>query len=180
MAEQLFDVRKSVVRRNIERIVILPVVAVGFIILGQHLIPDNFVWKLSVDAIETWDGWAFVGIILVCTGIFNLTKAAIFVFRSSGTTGEWHFRLTKDELLWQVPDHAHGPEVGFETPLSGIKGLEFRTISKHEEMNEREYWIHFKYRDPVQLKDYAGFSISWLVSKMREAGVSYSETVIDR
>jgi len=78
VAEQFFDVRKSVPRRNIERIVILPVVAVGFIILGQRLISDNFEWKFSVDTIKSWDGWAFVGIILICTGIFNLTKTAIF------------------------------------------------------------------------------------------------------
>lgn len=175
-----FDVQKSVTRRNIERAVILPVLAIGFILLGWNLIPENFMWEVSIHAIKTWSGWVFIGLILIGTGVFNLIKVAIFALRSFGTTGEWHFRLTQDELVWQVPDHAHGPEIGFKTPLSEIKDVEFRTISKHDEMNEREYWIHFRDRDSIQLQQYTGISVSWLVSKIHEAGVPYNETLVER
>ncbi len=178
--EPIFDVRKSVIRRNIERAIIFPVLAIGFIWFGYKLIPDTFIWEVSVDAIESWNGLAFCGLILISTGIFNLVKTAIFVFRSLDTAGEWHFRLTQDELLWQVPDHVHGPEIGFRTPLSNIKELEFRTVSKHDEMDEREYWIHFRDQDSIQLQDYTGISVSWLVSKIHEAGVPYNETFIER
>jgi hypothetical protein len=176
----IFDVRKSVTRRNIERVIILPFVAICFIFFGLKLIPDTFIWELSVDAIGSWSGWAFVGLILIGTGIVNLIKTVIFAFRARGMAGEWHFRLTQDELLWQVPDHAHGPEIGFKTPLSNIKELEFRTISKHEELNEREYWIHFPDQNPIQLQSYTGISVSWLVSKIHEAGVPYTKTFVEK
>ncbi len=58
-------------------------------------------WEVSIYAIKTWSGWAFIGLILIGTGVFNLGKVAIFALRSFGTTGEWHFRLTQDELVWQ-------------------------------------------------------------------------------
>ena len=180
-ADPIFDVRKSVTRRNIERVVILSALASGFIVLGWSLIPESFIWEVSVAAIKTWSGWAFIGLILIGTGIFHIIKTAIFAFRSLRTSGEWHFRLTQEELLWQVPDHhAHGPEIGFRTSLSNIKELEFRTISKHDEMNEREYWIHLQDQGSIQLQDYTGISVSWLVSKIHEAGVPYNETFVER
>lgn len=177
--ETLFDLRKSVRRRNIERIVVLPAAALLFILLGKSFIPDDFLWEISIEAIQYWNFWAMFGVFFIGTGLLNLIKTAIFAIKAWGTRGEWHFRLTKDELLWRVPEHAHGPEIGFETPTANIKSVEFRTISKYEEIDEREYWIHFKDRGSIQLHDYTGISISWLVEKIHQAGIPYKETVVE-
>lgn len=179
-AEPIFDVRKSVARRNIERLIILPALSIGLIFLGLKLIPDTFIWEVSIDAFKSWNGWAFVGLVLIGSGLSHLIKAAIFAYRSLGTDGEWHFRLTQHDLLWKVPDHAHGPEIGFKTTLSDIEAVEFRTITEYERMNEREYWIHFRDRDSIQLQSYTGISLPWLVSKIHDAGVPYNETFVER
>lgn len=178
--EPVFDVRKSVPARNTERVVILSVMSVGLIVLGLKLIPDNFSWEFSFDALEVLNGWAIFGLFLAATGLVNLIKVAIFAFRARGTAGQWRFCLTKDTLIWQVPDHAHGPETGFETPLSNIRELEVITLSSHDDFDETQYWIHFNDRDSVQLHEYTGVSMSWLVSKIHEAGVPFRETLIER
>lgn len=178
-APALFDVRQSVVGRTIIRLIVGPAFSIGFIVLGINLLPKDFVWAASTEAIETWSGWAFAGIILIGSGIFGLIKEALFALKTRGLSGEWHFRLTEDELLWHVPDHAHGPETGFKARLEELKEIEFRTIQKYEEMDEREYWVHFRDRDPVQLRSHSGISISWLVSLISDAGVNYTETVVE-
>jgi len=35
-------------------------------------------------------------------------------------------------------------------------------------------------RDSIQLQDYTGISISWLVSKIQMAGVTYREITVER
>lgn len=180
MAEETyFDVRKSVVRRNVEATSVYFLFGIGCTLIGITLIPDSFRWSFSIDAIETWGGWGFLGVILIGTGFFNLVKTVIFAIRSRGTSGEWHFRLTEQSLLWDVPVHAFGPETGFETPKANIKAVECRTIVKDEAPNIQEFWIHLRDREPLQLQDYTGISISSLVSKIHEAGVPYNETVVD-
>ncbi len=109
----------------------------------------------------------------------HLLKVAFFAVRSRSTGGEWRFCLQQDKLLWQVPAHAHGAETGFEAPLSSIKELEYRTLSRHDDFDERQYWIHFTDRDAIQLQGYTGVSLSWLVSKIHDAGVPYIETTIE-
>ncbi len=177
--QPIFDVRRPAVRRAILRLIIAPALAIGLIVLGYSLVPDTFVWALSMEAVKTADGWAFVGIIMIISGLSGLVKEVMFAYRSWGSSGEWRFRLTRDELLWHVPDHAHGPEVGFEASLCDIQEIEFRTIRRHEASDEREYWVHFRDRDPVQLKPYSGVSVSSLVSRICEAGVRYTETIAD-
>ena len=177
--EPIFDVRKSVKRRNLERIAILPIVSAGFIALGFWTIPKESVWGLSLDAFATWGGWGFLGLFLIATGLINLCTVIVFIMRASSTTGEWHFRLTQDDLLWQVPDHAHGPEEGFYVQLSAIKSLEYRTVSRCDELDDRQYWVHFHDRASIQLRGHTGVSVSWLVSKIHQAGVPYEETHID-
>ena len=180
MAEgHYFDVRKSVFRRNVEAMIIYPVFGIGCILIGLSLIPDAFQRALSEESIKTWDGWGFLGVVLISVGFFNLAKALVFAIRSWGTNGEWHFHLTEQSLLWQVPIHAFGPETGFETPKANIEAVERRTIARYEEPDVQEFWIHFRDRDAIQLQDYTGISISWLVSKIHGTGVPYNETVVD-
>lgn len=172
----IFDVRKSVTRRNRERIVIVPIIAALFIAIGIWIVPKRAIWSLSFEALETWNGWGFFGLFLVATGLFHLLKLTFFAFRAAGTSGEWHIRLTQDDLLWQVPDHAHGPEEGFHTPLSAIRQLEHRVISQSEGPDLQEYWIHFHDRAPIQLRDYTGISLPWMFGKIRDAGVPVEAT----
>lgn len=179
-AQPIFDIRKSVPERNLEYIIITAILALCLILVGRWMIPAAFVWELSINVLEAWNGWAFVGLILIASGLIYLFKAIIRALRFIGTTGEWHFRLTYDELLWDVPKHSFGPEIGFVSKLSNIKEIEFRTITEFEQSDVRQYWIHFKDREPVQLMDYTGYTISALVLKIHEAGVSYKETTIDK
>lgn len=171
-----FDVRQSLRSRTILRLIIAPLFAIGLIWLGTWLIPDETVFAWDIQAIETWNGWSFVGAILVLHGVFTLVKELIFGLRAYAQQGFWHFRLTDTDLLWHVPDHSFGEEDGFDVPLEDIKQIKFKTIQKYEESNEREYWIHFHSRDPIQLNSYSGISLSWLVKEMQSAGIDYKET----
>ncbi|MFQ6552898.1 hypothetical protein AAD018_011215 [Aestuariibius insulae] len=171
-----FDVRQSVTARNVTRLIIAPVISAALVALGMWLIPDATVFRPRFEALETWSGWAFLGVICVACGLYGLLKELIFAARSIGTSGEWHFRLTDEELLWHVPRHAHGTECGFSARLDELKEIESRTIHKEEERDEREYWMHFNARDPIQLQSYSGISLSGLVEKISAAGVPYRET----
>ena len=175
-----FDIRKSVPRRNIERIAVVSAASLGLMLVGYKVVPDSFVWSLSLDGFKSLTGWGFFGLILIGTGLFNLLKLALFALRARGTSGEWRFCLEDDRLLWQVPAHAHGAETGFEAPLSSIRQLEYRTLTSFDEMDEREYWIHFTDRASIQLQAHTGVSLPWLVSKIHDAGVPYKETTIER
>ncbi|MBG6158230.1 hypothetical protein IWQ52_004294 [Labrenzia sp. EL_159] len=171
-----FDVRQSVRGRNIARLIIAPLISFGLIGFGTWLLPEGTVLELHIEAVETWNVWSFLGFICIGGGIYCLLKEAVFAARAYSTTGEWHFRLTDRDLLWHVPNHAHGKEEGFEAPLEEIKQIEFRTIQKHEDIDKREYWIHFHSRDSVKLQSYSGISLSWLVEKISATGVPYEET----
>lgn len=171
-----FDVRQSVKGRNIARLIIVSLFSVSLILFGMWLVPETALMELNVEAVETWSTWSFFGFIGVGAGIYGLLKECIFALRAYSTSGEWHFRLSDHVLLWHVPRHAHGAEEGFEVPLDDVKQIEFRTIRKHDEFDEREYWIHFHSRDPIQLQTYSGVSLSWLAEKINDAGVPYVET----
>lgn len=171
-----FDVRQSVRKRNITRLIIAPLFSIGVTWFGTWLLPKGTVLELSIEAVETWSVWSFLGFICICGGIYRLLKEAVFAVRAYSTAGEWHFRLTDSDLLWHVPNHAHGKEEGFEAPLEEIKQIEFRTIHKQEDIDERQYWIHFRSRDPIRLQAYSGISLSSLVEKICETGVPYEET----
>lgn len=158
------------------RLIIAPLFSAGLILFGVGLIPDETIIQLSIDAIETWNGWSFVGVVCVASGLFGLLKEIAFAIRAWSTTGEWHFRLTSHDLIWHVPRHAHGKEEGFEASLKELRQVELRTIQKHEDSDELEYWVHFKSRDSVQLQPYSGVSLSWLVDEISAAGVPYEET----
>ncbi len=173
-----FDVRQSVRMRNILRLVIAPLLSVVLIWIGFLLIPEETVLQLRIESIETWSAWSFLGLVCIGSGIYRLFKELIFAIRAISTKGEWHFRLTDHSLLWHVPKHAHGTEEGFEVPLEELSQIEIRTIEKTEGIDEREYWIHFHSRDPVQLRSYSGVSLSWLAEKIRAAGVPYEETCV--
>ncbi|SDZ57879.1 hypothetical protein SAMN05444004_12431 [Jannaschia faecimaris] len=179
-AKPIFDIRKQVQKRNLEYMIVLPIMALALVFLGKYLMAETFVWGLSVDFAEKWDGWTFVGMVLIGTGAYYLIKTVIFAIRSTGKSGEWHFRLTSEELLWKVPDHSFGPEVGFVSNLANILKVEFRTTAQYDEADVREYWIHFRDRDPIQLMEYTGYSVSWLVSEIHRAGVPYDETFVSR
>lgn len=178
-SDPIFDLRKSVSRRNLERLIIIPIVVAGFIWLGFRLIPDDAVWALSFEAVETWNLWGFLGLFLIVTGVVNLLKLMVFVWRARGTSGEWRFRLTQDDLLWKVPVHAHGPEEGFHVPLSAIKSLERRRIARDDDPDMVEYWAHFQDRPSIQLREYTGYSISSLMEQVHQAGVPYENTTVD-
>ncbi len=107
-----------------------------------------------------------------------LLKTAIFAYRSWNSMGEWHFRLDDENLIWDVPNHAHGKETGFRTALSNIKDIEERYIHKHEAIDETEYWIHFNDKPSVQLQSYSGISLSWLISEISKQGVTCNKTNI--
>lgn len=171
-----FDIRQSVRGRNIARLIIAPLFSVGLIWFGTWLLPEGTVFELNIKAVETWNVWSFLGFICIGSGIYRLLKEAVFAARAYSTSGEWHFRLTDRDLLWHVPNHAHGKEEGFEAALAEIKQIEFRTIQKQEDIDEREYWIHFHSRDSVKLQSYSGISPSGLVEKISATGVPYEET----
>ncbi len=78
--------------------------------------------------------------------------------------------------MWDVPQHAHGAEQGFSARLDELLRIEFKTIQAFEETDRREYWVHFKQREPIQLQSYSGISLGWLVQKIVAAGVPYDET----
>ncbi len=171
-----FDVRQSVQRRNVTRLVVGTLFSLWLVWFGTWLMPAETVLAVSVDAIESWNFWTFAACVCIACGIWGLLKELAFAFRSSSTSGEWHFRLRGNDLLWHVPDHAHGTEQGFEARLDELQKVEFKTIQAFEETDRREYWVHFKHRDPIQLQSYSGVSLSWLVQKIASAGVPYEET----
>lgn len=171
-----FDVRQSVRGRNITRLLIAPLFSVGLILFGMWLVPEETIWKLHVEAIETWNVWSVFGVLCVGFGLYGLLKELVFAIRAYATTGEWHFRLTDHELLWHVPHHVHGKEEGFKASLEELREIEFKTIQKHEDIDEREYWVHFNSRGSIQLKSYSGVSLSWLVEKISATGVPFKET----
>ncbi len=173
-----FDVRQSVSRRNTLRLVIVPGFSLLLIALGLWLIPAGTVMNLHFAAMETWSGWAFFGVILIGCGIYGVLKEIIFAWRARKTSGEWHFRLTDNDLLWHVPDHAHGREDGFSAQLDELKEIELRTIQEDDQMDVREYWVHFTSGQSLQLQSYSGISLSWLVEKICAAGVPYRETCV--
>jgi hypothetical protein len=177
--EPIFNIRQSNAHRNIIRLVIMLTTAIVSIVWGRYLLPENFTLLFSLSDLKFWDGWLLIGLVLISTGVITLIKEGIFDFHSlNNNKGEWLFSLTDDHLTWNVPNHFHGYEVGFNASLSEIKEIEFRTITRHEEMNKREYWIHFYEREPIQLQSYSGFSVSSLVSKICNEGVKYIETHI--
>ncbi|KJZ19219.1 hypothetical protein [Loktanella sp. S4079] len=161
----------------ITRLIIGPLIAIGFIYFGLRLIPDSFGLGMSIDDISDLSMWAIVGVFLVCTGAYNLLKLAIFAIRSRQPSGHWHFRLTADDLLWDVPKHAHGKETGFHAKLPDIEQIEFRTLERDEQQDLRSYWVHFSDGSPaIELKGYSGVSLSWMTQKIAQAGVPYVET----
>ncbi|WP_162617685.1 hypothetical protein [Yoonia maritima] len=148
--------------------------AIGLIYFGLRLIPGRFGFGMSIHDPNFWN---IVGVFLVGTGAYHLIKEAVFAYRSRKPSGYWHFRLTSDDLLWHVPQHAHGTEIGFHVDLSDIKEVEFRTLERDEQSDRRSYWMHFNYDTPaIELKNYSGVSLSWIAEKIREAGVPYKET----
>lgn len=171
-----FDVRQSVRGRNLARLIIAPLLSAGLILFGAWVMPKETVLSFNIAAIETWSVWSFLGFIAIGSGIYGLVKELVFAVRAWSTSGEWHFRLTEHDLLWNVPHHAHGKEEGFAASLGELKLIEFKTIQKQEDMDEREYWVHFHTREPIQLKSFSGVSLSWLVERIRAAGVPYEET----
>lgn len=147
--------------------------------LGAWLLPAETIFAFNIEAVQSWNVWSFLGVVFIGSGIYGLLKEAVFAVRAHATSGEWHFRLTDRDLLWHVPNHAHGKEVGFEAKLEELKQIEFRTLKKYEDFDEREYWVHFHSRASVQLQSYSGMSLSWLAEKISAAGVPYEETQID-
>lgn len=171
-----FDVRQSVKGRNTIRLIVAPLLCVSLILFGMWLVPESTVMQLNLEAVETWGIGAALGFLCVGSGIYGLLKECVFAVRAYSTTGEWHFHLSDRVLVWHVPLHAHGDEEGFEVQLHDIKQIELRTIEKHDEIDVSEYWIHFRTRDPIQLRSYSGISLSWLAEKISDAGVPYVET----
>lgn len=179
--EPVFNIRISNKKRTIARLIIMLTIAILSISWGWYLLPINIAMlTFSPADLEGFGFWPFIGLILVGTGISTIIKESIFSFRSLGkTSGEWVFSLINDTLIWSVPIHFHGREIGFKATLSEIKEIEFKTINRYEEMNRREYWVHFYKRDSILLQSYSGVSISSLVSKICSEGVHYNETQIE-
>ncbi len=179
-AKPIFDIRTQVRRRILGYMLVVPIMGLALIGIGLWLLPDSFVFEASVSAVERVDGWGIVGLLLIGSGFYNILKTVVLPFRTGDFAGEWHFRLTHDALLWKVPQHPFGPEVGFETKLSNIASVEFRTITGFEKTDMREYWVHFRDGREIQLMAYTGVTLSWLVAEIHKAGVDYKETLIDQ
>lgn len=179
-SDPIFDIRKQVRRRIFEYMLVVPIMGIALIGLGLWLLPDSFVFEMSFSAVENSDVWVFVGLALIGAGVFNILKAVVLSFRAINSSGEWHFRLTYDALLWKVPQHPFGPEVGFDAKLSNIASVEFRTITGYEKTDIREYWVHLRDGTEIQLMAYTGVTLSWLVAEIHKAGVDYKETLINR
>ncbi|MEL7525925.1 MAG: hypothetical protein AAFN16_09160, partial [Pseudomonadota bacterium] len=60
-----FDVRQSVRKRNILRLIIAPLLSIGLIGFGTWLLPRGTVLEPSIDAVETWNVWSFLGVICI-------------------------------------------------------------------------------------------------------------------
>ncbi len=179
-AQPIFDIRTKVRRRILEYMFVVPMMGLALIGLGLWLLPDSFVFEPSLSAVERVDGWVVVGLALIGAGIYNIFKAVVLALRGCDSSGEWHFRLTQDALLWKVPQHPFGPEVGFDTRLTDITEVEFRTITAYEKTDISEYWVHFRDGSETQLMAYTGVTLSWLVAEIHKAGVDYNETRINR
>lgn len=179
-AEPIFDIRTQARRRILVYMFVMPMMGLALIGMGLWLLPDSFIFEASLSAVGRVDGWMILGLILFGAGVYNILKAVVLFFRTGDSSGEWHFRLTHDALLWKVPQHQFGPEVGFETRLSEIREIEFRTITAYEKSDVREYWLHFRDGTKIQLMDYTGNTLTWLVSEIHKAGVHYSATVINK
>ncbi len=173
-----FDIRVSAKRRAFVRLAISSVFSIGLVVCGLYLLPQNAEWASLVGMVAVWDGWAFIGLVMLGVGMFTIIKEVVFAIKSLGQTGHWHFLLTDDHLSWDVPDHPHGEEVGFRSVLSEISLIECRTIERWERVDTREYWLHFHDRYPIQLQSYSGVSLSWLASQIRDAGIEYRNTTI--
>ncbi len=173
----IFDVRQSVHLRLIIRVAVLIGIGSTTIYYGTGLIPTNLGRPMSIGDTSDLNFWSIIGVLLIGIGIFNIAAAVTFLFRSRHAAGHWHFRLTADDLLWQIPRHGHGEETGFQTKLSDIKQLEFRTLRRDESVDKRSYWVHFKDGTPsIELKSYSGVSLSWMIEKIAAAGVAKIET----
>lgn len=162
------------------RVTVIILFAGGLIAWGLHLVPPDFEHWFELGELQKWTIWSFFGLFMIVSGIFNLLKVSIFLCRSIGTWGEWRYKLADGYLTWDVPEHAHGPETGFRAKLSDIKEIEYRTEKEYDEMDKREYWIHFWDRESIELKSYTSLSLAWLVSKINQAGVQYNETIISK
>ncbi|MCK0069430.1 hypothetical protein [Kordiimonas laminariae] len=173
-----FDVRVPLKRRNMKRLIITPLFASLWILLGTYLLPEDALNLSRIDSPTAFTVWDFLGVIFIGTGVVTLFKAAAFARRSLNTVGEWHFRLDNEYLIWDVPNHAHGQETGFRSALSDITGIEERYIHKHEAVDETEYWAHFHNKPSIQLQRYSGISLPWLISEISKQGVTYNKTNI--
>lgn len=144
---------------------------------GWYLASGRITLKFSLEDLENWSGWTILGIFLIITGVTNLIREALFAFRSLGSTsGEWHFSLNENHLIWNIPNHAHGDETGFNAELLEIAEIEYRVIEMYEELSKRECWVHFYARESIQLQSYSGLTLSSLVSKICNEGVECRET----
>ena len=177
--QTIFDIYVPLKRRNIIRLIIFPLYAILLIWLGIYLQPENVSYALEPKSISTWGQWGFFGMIFIGVGILKLVKEIVFAFQSWGASGGWKFRLIDHHLTWHVPNHSHGSEIGFSAHIEEIREIELRTIERHDEMRERQYWIHFYERESIQLQSYSGVTISFLTQKIIELGVKYQETFIE-
>jgi len=83
-------------------------------------------------------------------------------------------------LVWKVPQHPLGPEVGCEKKPSDIDAVEFRAITTYEKTDICEYWVHFRDGTEIQLMAYTGATLSWLAAEIHKGDVDYDETRINR
>ncbi len=80
-----FDIRQSVKRRNVLRLVVASLFSLGLIWFGTWLVPDETILEVSVDAIESWNGWSFVALDAVLSVVWGLLKELVFAVRSYST-----------------------------------------------------------------------------------------------
>ena len=179
-SEPVFDVFVPLARRNVMRLTIASLFACVLILWGVYLLPEAEAFRNSIESIPLWDAWGFFGAIFIIIGVIRLIKEAYFLYRSLGFNGGWHFRLHEGHLIWDVPEHAHGEELGFRGQISDINRIEYRNIVDFDGINQREYWVHFQVGAPIQLQAHSGVSLPWLVSKVCDEGVVFEETSIER
>lgn len=173
-----FDVEVSAKKRAIVASAVHLALSAGLLMLGLWLLPGPHAWAFAAESLQHWDGWGFIGLVTMASGLFAFAKFILFAVWSFGQKGAWHFMLTSDQLTWKVPDHTFGEETSFSANLSDISWVENRTIERHELPDLTEYWIYFTNREPVELKSYSGVSLRWLISKIAEAGVEFRQTTV--
>lgn len=65
-------------RRTSDHMLIVRIMGLALIGLGSWLLPNSFIWELSIREVEGADAWVFVGLALIGAGNYNILRVVAF------------------------------------------------------------------------------------------------------